>query len=101
MTVPPHPQQGVSRRSRPLVDTGQLEASLRHMTKSITKNRVQVDCPRSGPGQVRRIFSRPGPGPPGPVQLLARPEPGPHWTGSTRAGPGSGQVQTRTRHFFS
>ena len=51
---------------------------------------VYLDCPKSGPGQVRGIFSGPGPGPPRPVQSLARPGPGPHWTGSTRVGPGPG-----------
>jgi hypothetical protein len=49
---------------------------------------VGLDCPRSGPGQVRGIFSGPGPGPPSPVRSLAGPGPGPHWTGSTRFGPG-------------
>ena len=65
-------------------------------SKSIECWDHNLDCPRSGPGQVRDFFSGPGPGPPGPVQPLAGPGPGPHWTGSTRAGPGSGQVQTRT-----
>ena len=59
-------------------------------------NGVEIDCPKSGPGQVRGIFSGPGPGPPRPVQSLARPGPGPHWTGSTRVGPGPGQVRTWT-----
>ena len=57
---------------------------------------LQVDCPRSGPGQVQGFFSGPGPGPPGPVQLMTGPGPGPHWTGSTRVGPGPGQVRTWT-----
>ena len=60
----------------------------------------QLDCPRSGPGQVRGIFSGPGPGPPGPVQSLAGPGPGPHWTGSIGSGSGSGQVRTWTWLIF-
>jgi hypothetical protein len=65
------------------------------------RDRLRIDCPRSGPGQVRGIFSGPGPGPPGSVQSLPGPGPGPHWTGSARAGPGLGQVQTRTWLIFS
>ena len=34
-----------------------------------------LDCPKSGPGQVRGIFSGPGPGPPRLVQSLAGPGP--------------------------
>ena len=64
------------------------------------KTVLVVDCPRSGPGQVRGIFSGPGPGPPGSVQPPAGPGPGPHWTGSTRVGPGPGQVRTRTWLIF-
>ena len=51
-----------------------------------------VDCPRSGPGQVRGFFSGPEPGPPGPVQLMAGPD-----LDLTGPGPlGSGQVRARS-----
>ena len=53
-----------------------------------------LDCPRSGPGQVRGKFSGPEPGPLGSVHNNYRPGPGPQ---RTRArGSGSGPVRARS-----
>jgi hypothetical protein len=38
---------------------------------------IRLDCPRSGPGQVRTIFAEPEPGPLGPVHCVSGPGPEP------------------------
>ena len=55
----------------------QWGTAMRIMRTMGTTGWWQLDCPKSGPGQVRGIFSGPGPGPPRPVQSLAGHGPGP------------------------
>src|SRR5271168_293511 len=59
-----------------------------------------VDCPKSGPGQVRPNFFGPGPGPLGPVHNLSGPGPGPQRTRARGAGPGPVRVRTWPHRKF-
>ena len=63
-------------------------------TGGILTDDMVLDCPRSGPGQVRGIFLGPEPGPLGSVRTLYGPEPEPYWTRARGVGPGPVRART-------